>query len=321
MSKVVVFNIRKGNFEQGFPVTLLISEEGKTYYFEKEGYFPSAPTLPKLYRSFQENYKNLASVQKVINSKSQPRILKIDTAQTTNFSSTENCKEATRKLEVYLRQWFQQTDIVLLRQYVQEEIGKDELARIIFQTNNEILNKLPWHLWELFTNRRKAWLSLAAKRAQPSTPLKTPIKILAILGDDKGINLDIDISLLNNLRGAKIQPLKNPTPKQLCDSLRQEKPWDILYFAGHSYSQNDSNDGVIQINDIDTLSIAELRNAFRKAIENGLKLAIFNSCDGLGLANKMAELGIPQVIVMREPVPDEVAHDFLQVFLRSFFYR
>ncbi|NJL10173.1 MAG: hypothetical protein HC908_08410 [Calothrix sp. SM1_7_51] len=55
-----------------------------------------------------------------------------------------------------------------------------------------------------------------------------------------------------------------------------------------------------------------------KAIQKGLKLAIFNSCEGLGLARQLASLHIPQVIVMREPVPDKVAQEFLKYFLQFF---
>jgi hypothetical protein len=56
----------------------------------------------------------------------------------------------------------------------------------------------------------------------------------------------------------------------------------------------------------------------KRAIAQGLKLAIFNSCDGLGLADYLADLQIPQTIVMREPVPDRVAHEFLKNFLVAF---
>ena len=49
-----------------------------------------------------------------------------------------------------------------------------------------------------------------------------------------------------------------------------------------------------------------------------MQLAIFNSCDGLGLAANLAELQIPQMIVMREPVPDRVAQKFLKNFLSEF---
>jgi hypothetical protein len=38
----------------------------------------------------------------------------------------------------------------------------------------------------------------------------------------------------------------------------------------------------------------------------------------LGLAQDLAELSLPQVIVMREPVPDQVAQEFLKYFLSNF---
>jgi branched-chain amino acid transport system substrate-binding protein len=56
----------------------------------------------------------------------------------------------------------------------------------------------------------------------------------------------------------------------------------------------------------------------KTALANGLKLAIFNSCDGLRLAGALAHLHIPLVIVMREPVPDQVAQAFLRYFLQAF---
>ncbi|MFB2897505.1 CHASE2 domain-containing protein, partial [Aerosakkonemataceae cyanobacterium BLCC-F50] len=54
------------------------------------------------------------------------------------------------------------------------------------------------------------------------------------------------------------------------------------------------------------------------AIKRGLSLAIFNSCEGLGLACQLISLHIPQMIVMREPVPDLVAQEFLKHFLEGF---
>ena len=68
----------------------------------------------------------------------------------------------------------------------------------------------------------------------------------------------------------------------------------------------------------DALTIDELKNALRLGIENGLKLAIFNSCRGLRLAYQLSELQIPQVIVMREPVPDKIAQEFIKRFFQTF---
>lgn len=55
-----------------------------------------------------------------------------------------------------------------------------------------------------------------------------------------------------------------------------------------------------------------------KSIQKGLRLAIFNSCDGLGLAKDLAALHLPQTIVMGEMIPDKVAHVFIKEFLANF---
>ena len=92
--------------------------------------------------------------------------------------------------------------------------------------------------------------------------------------------------------------------------------WDIVFFAGHT--ETISRKGVIYLNQRDILTIADLEYALRKAIANGLQLAIFNSCDGLGLAYALEKLALPQAIVMREPIFDCVAHQFLSYFLTEY---
>ncbi|MEO0647243.1 MAG: CHASE2 domain-containing protein, partial [Cyanobacteria bacterium J06650_10] len=104
--------------------------------------------------------------------------------------------------------------------------------------------------------------------------------------------------------------------------------WDILFFAGHSQSREvcgldgeslyKEGRGEILLNETESLTMTQLKHALRRAIDRGLNTAIFNSCDGLGLASDLAELHIPQVLVMREPVPDQVAHSFLEGFLAAF---
>lgn len=61
----------------------------------------------------------------------------------------------------------------------------------------------------------------------------------------------------------------------------------------------------------------ERRKGVKQAMANGLQLAIFNSCDGLGLAHELGSLNLPQIIVMSEPVPDLIAQSFLRYFLQS----
>jgi hypothetical protein len=88
----------------------------------------------------------------------------------------------------------------------------------------------------------------------------------------------------------------------------------LLWFSAKIYGSN----GWIDINQTDKLTIEQLENALKTAIEQGLHLAIFNSCNGLGLARQLNNLHIPQIIVMREPVPDLVAQEFLKNFITSF---
>ncbi|WP_199314301.1 CHAT domain-containing protein [Planktothrix sp. FACHB-1365] len=138
---------------------------------------------------------------------------------------------------------------------------------------------------------------------------------MAILGNDDGINVEADRNFLNSIPGAKVEFLVKPNRQELNDQL-WEQSWDILFFAGHSRTEGET--GILYINKTESLTIPDLRYALKKAIEKGLQLAIFNSCDGLGLAQDLADLNLPQMIVMREPVPDKVAQEFLKYFLGSF---
>jgi CHASE2 domain-containing sensor protein len=109
--------------------------------------------------------------------------------------------------------------------------------------------------------------------------------------------------------------LVEPTRQQVYDRLWEET-WDLLFFAGHSSSEQQQ--GRLYLNPTESLTLEELRFGLQRAIARGLQLTIFNSCDGLGLAYELERLHVPQSIVMREPVPDRVAQEFLKRFLNTF---
>jgi len=175
-------------------------------------------------------------------------------------------------------------------------------------------------LWDFLKPYRKAEIALSSHfydRTLKTAVTRNKIRILSILGDNKGIDIEKDRQLLSQIDAETAFILK-PNRQQLNEQLWSEQGWDILCFSGHSSSEMDGSNGYIKINDTDKLTIPELKNALRTAIERGLQIAIFNSCDGLGLANQLASLHIPQIIVMREPVPDVVAQEFLKNFLSAF---
>jgi hypothetical protein len=116
---------------------------------------------------------------------------------------------------------------------------------------------------------------------------------------------------------AAVTFLVEPQRQCLSDHLWHQQ-WDILFFAGHSRSDLDGSSAHLQINRAENLEISYLKSALKTAITHGLKLAIFNSCDGLGLANLFTDIHIPQLILMREPISDCAAQIFLINFLRRF---
>ena len=124
--------------------------------------------------------------------------------------------------------------------------------------------------------------------------------------------METDLGIVNSLEDVEAKVLIQPQRQELYHLLWEES-WDIVFFAGHS--ETIKQQGVIYLNHDDVLTIGDLKFALKKAIYQGLQLAIFNSCDGLGLASALSQLSLPQTIVMREYVPDKIAQEFLRYLL------
>ena len=144
------------------------------------------------------------------------------------------------------------------------------------------------------------------------------MRILAVLGESTGINLEADRRLLKQLKDAEVVFLVEPTRQEFSEQLWDKQGWDILFFAGHGESSEDLTTGKLYINSLESLTIAKFKHALNRAIDNGLQFGIFNCCDSLGLARELADLNIPQMVVMRKPVPDFVAQEFFKSFLTFF---
>ncbi len=71
-------------------------------------------------------------------------------------------------------------------------------------------------------------------------------------------------------------------------------------------------------NDADVLTTNQLKSCLTHATNNGTRIAIFNSCDGLGLAHVLEKVGFSHIIVMSESIPDPVAQNFITFWLSEF---
>jgi CHASE2 domain-containing sensor protein len=309
VTKLVILKIGDGSFEQGFPVTLQIGAEQSLPTTVIEGRLPAAPELPGDYQRWQAQYKALDALFR----------LSAPAQQVTNVSLTDACQTLSDTLVKRLNAWIRTEEFDPIRSNWLKRLQPDEPMRIILQARDSRLQQLPWHLLDLLKGYDRAEIAVSASYDQPTqiTSNRRQVKILAILGDSEGINTKADEALLQQLPHAQVTFLAEPERTELTAQLWQQ-PWDILFFAGHSASRQNYESGVIYLNKTDKLTLGELKYTLRKAVEQGLKLAIFNSCDGLGIARELADLQIPQIIAMREPVPDRVAQEFLKSFLAAF---
>jgi hypothetical protein len=311
MAKLVILMLQEGNFEQGFQALLQIrgDDPPTETQIQIPGSLPAAPEIAELLHRWRSNFKRLPT----------SRLEAISTQVVA--PDPQVAAELADRLNEWLnsgdKQWRGIRDVLM--QNTHEQI------RILLETEDVHLRRLPWHSWDLFVtgNYKKTDIAFSPRsyqRPQGYIGSSKTVKILAVFGYARHLQLDLDRTILEQLRDreAEITILKQPSPEELRQRLRQES-WHIFFFAGHSQSDANGEIGWFKLNETESIAIADLKNSLDIAInEHGLQLAIFNSCDGLGLANQLAQLHLPQSIVMREPVPDEVATKFLQEFLRAF---
>ena len=312
MRKLVVLRL-DGDFNQGFRAMLEIGPEGDRPETEMTGKLPPAPELAALYSDWQTIYRSLGKSTRII------KLKEVEIDRPFN-KRIEECRTLADELRDRLNTWLRTESFFSIRETWLEEVSASDEVRVMIRANNLQLWQLPWHEWDLLKRYSHAEIGFSALvyklPPKPETPsCQEKVRILAILGNSKGLQVEEDRKQLKILRGAAITYLVKPQRQELNDRLWEQR-WDILFFAGHS--QTEGERGRIYLNQTDSLTLDELRYALKKAVEGGLQLAIFNSCDGLGLARELEQLHIPQLIVMREPVPDEVAQTFLTYFLKSF---
>ena len=312
MQKLVVLKL-DGDLSQGVKVTLEIGAEGDRASIEVQGYLTPKPEIIADYELWRITYRSLS------NFRLTPVNIHIGSSLNEHL---KKCRKLNEKLSQQMNSWLNCNSFRPLKEKLLKQLTLDDTVRVLIKTSDTWLRRLPWHLWDFFEDYSQAEVALSAPEYEylPTSNRSTiggKVKILAILGNSEGILIEKDRELLEMLPDAETTFLVQPQRSQLNEQI-WEQDWDILFFAGHSESLEDGKSGNIYINKTDCLTIDELKYGLVKAVSKGLQLAIFNSCDGLGLAHQLEDLHIPQIIVMREAVPDLVAQEFLKNFLKKF---
>lgn len=316
------------------PVTLSIYDE-KGRFEEKSSYLSVMPE--SLSEALNQWSKNITPNSK--GDRNDVRRMRVEAIPKQNISKVSgviNFQEIANDFKHNLNQWLNGSNwfnengdldykiLITLEKYCQliEEV------QIFVQTEDHKLRGLPWQQADIFTKffdaHKDTELSISATDFERPDQKQTllvdaRIRILAIFGDTQlGLEEEKELLLSLDKHGGAITTLLQPDLKTLEKTLQDPKGWHILFFAGHSGSDRTGKIGWFGINDHDKLEIGDLTEFMKKLINDKLQLAIFNSCDGLGLANQLTSLNLPYCIVMREEVESAFARQLLKYLLKAF---
>ena len=257
MSKLVVLSFLGGDLNQGFPVvTAQLWCPNQFVPVKLIGSLPPAPELSELYRRWQLLY---AAVHQRLGSNQR---IKVHSQDITNIS-VNDFDEVCQQLQANINAWLKFESFQNIDRQLRTLLSHHDEIRVIIETNIVLLHRLPWHLWHFFEDYPKAELALSNHEYEsPQLLQKSPtgkVKILAILGNRVGIDIDKDASALQGLTDGKTTFIIEPTRQRLAEHLWNHD-WDILFFAGHSTSLTDGEIGKICINQTESLTITQLKN-------------------------------------------------------------
>ncbi len=324
MSLRFILGLGMGTLNKGFPDITGEFQQNRVTVHKFKGSLPPAPEVEEMQRRWQIICRATQS------SKSISRI-KVNPTGITNISE-DNPKLVYQGLNEAMRLWLSSEGFYTeieenFRNELNAVAGKLEPFEVFLEINNSDNWNLPWDAWQFredYTNceliKSPSQYRKADKQATVGgKSLPSRGRILCVSGNGDGLDLQQDEKSIQRSLGndrCELKFMKQPTPKELRENLlNDEKNWQILYYGGHSDSNNVN--GWLHINQTEndnTVTIDYLKEALAKSICKGLELLILNSCSSMKLAEDLVAGGLPlpSMIVMRAPIPDKIAQDFVK---------
>ena len=310
MNKATI-SLGQGCLRSGFAlITMQLWNQDGQLIVKQQGSLIANPKLAELYQQWRSLY--LAYYR------SAPlRIEIVEDEHPLNFSRQE-FDRLCQQLQDCLNSWLDNPSFFDIRWCLGIHLQPKEELQIVIETQTPLARDIPWHLWNFLQDYPLAEIALSLPAYKQTSSIKnshsSKIKVLGAIGNPLENELETDKAIIQQIPQIQAEFLDRPTAAKFKHKIR-EKDWDIFFFAGHSYSEAET--GTIINQEDDTIELSTIEAAFKYSITRGLKLAIFNSCDGLGLAWSLAKLNIPQTIVMSQPIADRVAQEFLKHFLTA----
>lgn len=222
-----------------------------------------------------------------------------------------------------------ETALLEIKQLEDQKLVETSHINIYLACDERFLRPLPWEFWvkslipkKFSENSIRLIRTVKDNSSQlaevPSKTLSRKPRVLAILGIDPNLSINKDWHIIKSLRPiceieqATFSPdaESHHIIQQILAKITDDRGWDILFFAGHS-DDTTSFSGSFQLTSKVSLSTRDIADHLETARGYGLRLAIFNSCCGLAIAQSLTRIGI-QSVVMREKIHSDVAIVFLE---------
>jgi CHASE2 domain-containing sensor protein len=239
-------------------------------------------------------------------------------------SHSQRCRSAADRLANMLNQWLHVLEFREIERALLKFAQPNDRLWLSISTDDQHIRLLPWQAWAALSDYEFEWGCTPIDGWRMERPSHTGppglVQVLAVLGDRDCLDLSPDRDALQRLHQdgkAAVTLLDAPSAEVFFQQLSQTPP-DLLVFSGHGRPGEGDRSGQITIAPGRSLSVEDFSHALEKAVRHGLQVGIFNCCYSIDLAQALHRLHLPVAIVMRAPVPDVLAQQFINDFLRLY---
>jgi hypothetical protein len=316
--KKIIIKLGNGDLDTGFSSVNVELKQADRTLWENTCSLKDAPDLKSSLNQWELLYREIVR----LNRDDLTRGVIFAEQAITNVS-IQDLRNLHDRLRKELNKWLTESDFYRVERTLRTKLNADEKITATIQASQQSIWKLPWYLWDFFTDYPLG-IEVFSK-PQNSDVTNIPIQsngkvdLLALFGTDPLLNLDRDFQCLQSLPDVNLKTFATTSAPDIVNRLNLDSP-DILYISGHgaSVEYESDRDGIIYLNPQTPLEISTLKAEVKKTVDCGLQIAIFNCCSGLGIAHQLSDVNIPYLIVMRAEIPNRIAQDFLEHLLSEY---
>jgi hypothetical protein len=309
--KEVIFTVEEAQAGSILQVEMTVLSANRQLLLQTVVNFPDLAQMLAQYQEWQSRYRRL-----------DPQNHRLMSSKAVSLvpERINDCLDAGAMLQANLHQWYGSSGFQTIRERLATIVDPEQEIDLIVRSRSKTLLKLPWNsIWQPLLDRHpQAEVSVSLIPTISENTIseeKLQVSVLSVLTSAQGIKLDRSKEYLDALPYTESKFVVAPNHPDFVDLVTQ-KSWSVLFFS--SYISGYLPNNRIYINHHDTIGIPEFKYRIRMAVQRGLKLLILNCGDGLELASELVDLQIPNLIVMREAVQDQVAQEFVKLFLKAF---